>query len=132
MSLHETFNDALIDVVKALGGSKVVGSDMRPELPAAQAGAWLRDCLNSDRREKLSPDQVLYLLRRAREAGYHGAMNFIGADAHYEVSPIEPEVEAVRVMREGMAAVGGLEALVTRMERAAASIAGSRSKKTPA
>lgn len=129
MTHHETFNDALIDVVKALGGSKVVGSAMRPELPASQAGAWLRDSLNPDRREKLSPEQVLFLLRRSCEVGYHGGMDFVGAQAHYRCEPVEPEVESVVVMREYMAAVAMNEAIAKRMERAAAILTASQARK---
>ena len=59
-------------------------------------------------------------------------MDFIGEDAHYETKPIEPEVEAVRVMREGMAVVGSLGPIVQRMERAAAVISAAQQKKARA
>lgn len=127
--MHETFNDALIDVVKALGGSKVVGSEMRPELPPAQAGAWIRDCLNPDRREKLSPDQVIYLLRRGCEIGYHGGMAFVGAHSHYQYTPVEPEVESVGAMRAYVAAVQQQELIAKRMERAAAILSAAQARR---
>lgn len=82
----ENLNDALIDLVKICGGSKVVGLQMRPELSADDAGKWLRDCLNPDRREKLAPEQLVWLLRLGRERGHHDAMNFIGQDIGYDVT----------------------------------------------
>lgn len=98
---HESINDALRDIVKHLGGVKKVGSDMRPDLTIDNAGRWLADCLNDDRREKLSPDQVLYLLKRGREIGSHGAMAFIASECGYAApQPIEPEDEKAALMRQ--------------------------------
>ena len=59
----EDIHDALRDVVRALGGVKDAGARLRPELPADAAGHWLKDCLNPERRHRLDPEQVLWLLR---------------------------------------------------------------------
>lgn len=80
----EDINEALRDTVRQLGGNKKVGSMLWPELPLTQAEGRLRDCLNPDRREKLSPEQVVLLLVEARKAGVHGAMGFLSATAGYE------------------------------------------------
>lgn len=98
---HESINDDLRDIVKHLGGVKRVGSEMRPDLTIDNAGRWLADCLNDDRRENLSPDQVLYLLKRGREIGSHGAMAFIAQECGYsDPQPIEPEDEKAALQRQ--------------------------------
>lgn len=80
----EDINDALREAVRQLGGNKKVGPLLRPEMPLTQAESWIRDCLNPDRREKLSPQQVLFLLAEARKVGYHGAMAFVCGHCGYE------------------------------------------------
>lgn len=57
--MHETLNDALREVVQAAGGAKKVGGSMFPEKTADDAASRVRDCLNADRREVFSPEQVL-------------------------------------------------------------------------
>jgi len=49
MSESKTFNDALIECVKAAGGSKVVGAALFPEKPLDTAQRLLLACLNEDR-----------------------------------------------------------------------------------
>lgn len=114
----EDFNDALKDVIRALGGTKEVGTKLRPELPAASAGAWLKDCLNPDRRERLDPEQVLWLLREGRKVGCHSAMNYLCDEAGYaRASPLEPLDEAAELQRQAIAAVKQLENITKRLER---------------
>src|SRR4051812_30924308 len=91
---YDDFNDALHDLVQALGGFKKVAPRLWPELPQEDAAPRLRHCLNPDRREKLSPEQVLLLLRWGREADFHGAKFFIDDDAGYSRSaPVDPKEE---------------------------------------
>jgi hypothetical protein len=93
--------DALGDVVRALGGPKKVGAELRPEKPADEAATWVKDCLNRNRREKFDPDQVLWLLRKGREIECHAAMNYLAQQAGYaEPQPIEPETELAKLLRE--------------------------------
>lgn len=117
--MHESLTDALRECVTALGGPKKVGAAMRPELPADQAGQWVRDRLNPDRRELFAPDQLVWLLREARAAGCHAGMNFIARECGYaDPVPIEPEDERARVMREFIEAQRQMQQLASRMERA--------------
>lgn len=98
---HESINDALREVVMALGGTKKVGAMLRPQKLIDEAGRWVSDCLNVDRREKFDPEEVMFLLREARKAGCHTAINYIAADAGYShPTPIEPEDEKAQLMRE--------------------------------
>ena len=129
----ESLNDGLIAVITAAGGSKVVGSLLRPELPATDAGVWLRNCLNDDRREKLSLDQFKFLLKLGREAECHEAMNFLAADVGYATTPVDPETELARVLRmveihnERNAATSA--ALTAQLARATASLASAQSRR---
>lgn len=96
----EDLNDAIRDTIKALGGYKQVGYEMRPELGVEAAGRWLSDCCNPDRRDKLSPEQVAFLRRRARQHGVHILATFEAKDAGYAPpKPIEPEDERAELLR---------------------------------
>lgn len=116
---HETLTDALREVVRAVGGTKKVGALMRPEKSAEEAGRWLADCLNPDRREKLDPDQVLWLIKRGREVGCNSIISFIASEAHYEQPrPIEPEDERARLQREFVSAVAQFQKIAQALDRA--------------
>jgi len=82
--IHEDLYDALRDVVRAMGGAKVVGPQLWPAKPPLEAGRLLADCLNRDRREKLDPEQLLWLCRKGREVGCHAATHYICEDAGYD------------------------------------------------
>lgn len=114
---HETINDALQAAVMALGGYKKVGSTMRPDLPMEQAAGWLRDCLNPGRREKLSPEQVIYILRAACAAGYHAAMNYLAFDTGYKATPVDPQDQEAHLQERFIEAVAGLTAIQTQLQR---------------
>lgn len=116
----ENINEAIREAVKALGGAKAVGGKMRPEMLADEAGRWLSDCLNSDRREKLKPEQLLWIIREARKVGCHTLINYICSDAAYSnPAPIEPENEQAKLMREFIEATKQQTRNVERMERLA-------------
>jgi hypothetical protein len=120
---HEDINDALRSAVKACGGTKVVASKFWPEKPIADATSYLNDCLNPTRPAKLSPEQVLYLLRWAKDQGFHGAMAYINGEAGYAAPvPIEPEDEYARLQREYIAAVKALQQITPKLETAQAKL----------
>jgi hypothetical protein len=99
--LAESFNDALIEAVKACGGSKAVGIALWPSKGVEAGQRQLLACLNPDRNEKLGPDEVLLILRMARERGFHDALNFVCADLGYaEPQPIEPKDELADLLRQ--------------------------------
>jgi len=114
---YESVNDALQAAVTAMGGFKKVGPVMRPELPIDQAAGWLRDCLNPARREKLAPEQVLLILRLARQAGYHAAMNFVAFDTGYKATPVDPDSQEQQLQERFIEAVEGLTAIQSQLER---------------
>lgn len=114
----EDINDALKDAVRALGEMKEVGRKLRPELTSDAAGAWLKDCLNPLRRERLDPEQVVWLIREARAIGCHSIMNYLADEGGYtRPAPLSPQDEAAELQREFIQAVGHVESLTRRLER---------------
>jgi hypothetical protein len=83
---HEDFNDALLNLVKALGKMEAVASDLWPNKP--NGGRYLSDCLNPDRDAKLSLDDVVALLAMGRARGIHWAMHKLCAVTGYEAPSI--------------------------------------------
>jgi hypothetical protein len=119
--MHESLNDALIACVKAAGGSKQVGPLLWPEKAPDAAQRMLLDCMNDERPAKLSPEQVMLVLRLARAKGYHDGMAFVLGDLGYAPPvPVDPRDEAAELQRQFMDVMGKAETLVQRMERAAA------------
>jgi hypothetical protein len=98
--IHDSFLDALGEVVRALGGIKVVGPRMRETKSREAAITWLKDCLNTDRREKFDLEDVQWLLREGRKIGCDTGLHFLCEDAGYTpAQPIEPQDEAAELQR---------------------------------
>lgn len=115
---HETLSDALRECVSACGGMKAVGSRLWPEKDPEHAGRLMSDCLNDAKREKISPDQMLLLLRMARERGCHAGLTFIARALGYaDPTPIEPEDERAKLQREYIEAARHMARLAERIER---------------
>jgi hypothetical protein len=113
---HEDINAALTTCVQALHGFKAVGVALRPELAADKAGRWLSDCLSASRRDKLDADQILWILRKARDVGCHAAMQFIARDAGYaDPVPVDSEDEAADLERKFVGAVDTLAEMTKRI-----------------
>ena len=114
----DDLNEAIRATVNALGGMKKVGVELRPEKSAVDAGKWLADCLNTSKRDRLDPDQLAYIRRKARAAGCHILAAFEAQDAGYAPpQPIAPEDEAAQLQREFIASVKALEAIQARLSR---------------
>jgi hypothetical protein len=114
---HEDINDALRAAVKACNGTKAVAMKLWPEKPMTEAQSYLNDCLNPARNAKLSPEQVLLLLRWAKEAGCHDAINYICDEVGYgRPKPIEPEDELTRLLRRYLDAKAELGATEPKIE----------------
>lgn len=99
--LPESLNDAYVEAVKALGGSKVVGVELWRAKGVEAAQRHLLACLNPDRNEKLSPDECLLIERLARDRGCHVVMQFRAHALSYaEPVPIKPLDETDQLRRE--------------------------------
>lgn len=115
---HEDINSALQGLISALGGAKVVGSRLYPDLPTDGAARRLLDAINPDRAQQLSQTQFLTLLRWGREAGYHGVMEYIAEEAGYtRPSPLSPEEERAEVQRQVIDMAKKLELLARRLQK---------------
>lgn len=115
----EDLDEAIRQTIHGLGGMKKVGSVLRPEMSAVDAGKWLANCLNDDKRDRLSPSQLAYIRRAARVEGVHILAAFEAQDAGYAPPvPIEPEDERALLQREFVTATKALQGLVSRMDRA--------------
>jgi hypothetical protein len=114
----EGLNQALIECVKAAGGSANVGRKLFPEKSPESAQRALLDCLNEDRPAKLSPEQVLLILRLARAKGFHDGIGFILADLGYApTTPIEPRDEAAELGRQASELLAAAERITERLQR---------------
>lgn len=115
---HDSVEDALREVIQALGGAKKVGASLKPDKPVDEAARWVLDSLNIDRRERFDPSQVVWLLREGRRIGCHAAANFLMRESGYaDPSPIEPEDERARLEREFIAAVKVMSGMADRLAR---------------
>lgn len=114
---HESITDALREVIQAAGGAKVVGSKMFPDMTIDHAASRVRDCLNHDRRERFTPEQVLMLLRMGHQVGCHAAMSFMAREAGYsDPQPVEPEDEVARLQREYVEATKALLHMANKID----------------
>lgn len=113
----ESINDALIECVKACGGSKAVGVALWPAKGLEAAQRALLACLNPDRPEKLGPDEVLHIMRMARDRGCHVAMQFLAQALSYaEPVPIKPMDEADELRRQVLEMGRDLQSKLLRLE----------------
>lgn len=115
--IHESIIDALREAINACGGNKKVGAVLYPDLPIDHAASRLRDCLNTDRREHLTPEQMVLIARLARAAGNHVVMNFLADDLGYlKPAPVEPEGQLSALQREFVEATKNLHQMASRIE----------------
>lgn len=101
MPEFDTINEALISCVKACGGSKQVGLKLWPEKTMEAAQRHLLACLNEDKPERLSPEQLVLLMRMGRERGCHDVMKHVAETLGYaEPVPIDPRDELAELLRQ--------------------------------
>lgn len=114
----ESLNQALVECVKALGGSGKVGPKLWPERSQESAQRALLDCLIEDRPAKLSPEQVLFILRMARAKGHHIGMEWLCNELSYAPpQPIEPKDEIAELQRAFIETQARMADMLGRMER---------------
>jgi hypothetical protein len=118
VTMHfESMNEALIACVKASGGSKSVGAAMWPDMAPDHAQRKLLNALDESRPEKLSPTQVLLILRMAKQRGFHeGIAHILESLSYAPTTPIEPRDEAADLMRQ---VIESQRQLAVQMERLA-------------
>lgn len=116
--MPESLDDALIECVKAAGGSKVVASRLWPAKLVDAAQRHLLACLNEGRAEHLKPDEVLLVMRLARDAGCHTGMGYLAHALGYaEPVPTAPRDEAAELQRQFVEATRQMAAMAARLEQ---------------
>jgi hypothetical protein len=114
---YETMEEALRDLVRALGGSKAIGARLFPSLPLEQAAGRVSDSLNHDRRQQFAPHELLYLLRMACQSGHHAAMHYVCAITGYEQPrPSRDEAELAELQAAFVRATSDLQLMARRIE----------------
>jgi len=113
---YDTPEDAMRALVDRIGGFKRVAADMWPEKDPQDAGRLLAKCLDNDRPEKLSLEQVFYLMRQGRQHDCHTVMQWLGQELGYNVEAISMETERERLQRQAIAAVASLQQITAKLE----------------
>lgn len=115
----ESLNDAVRDTARAIG-LKRVAHELWPSKSEDEAARYLNDCLNPDRPQKLSGEEILLIARRGREVGCHLIIGFACMDVGYAppvpITPEDQEGELIRAYRES---VQEQKLITARMERIA-------------
>lgn len=115
---HDTVLDACGSVVNSIGGVKRAACLLWPNDPMVRAEQRLRECLNGDRPQRFSPDELMRLMRLGREAGDHSIMNYLAAELGYNhPTPIDPDDQRAERERQFLAGLQRLEQLAKRLQR---------------
>lgn len=102
---HDTVLDAVTADIYAAGGFKVVGPQLHPELEGGTAANRLRNAVNPDQPHKLDPQQLLVVMRLAREAGSFATMNYLGRELGCEVAVLSAPEAKKRVKKQRISAL---------------------------
>lgn len=115
---YEDELDAAREAVRHAGGPKKVGPQMFPDKSVDAAARYLMDALNPARAERLTPSQVLMLMRMSREAGFHGFATWWMRQAGYQAPvPIAPVSEAAVIADRIGVLVPQLQGLLVQAQR---------------
>lgn len=115
----DSWEEALRDDVRALGGPKAVGKMLFPEKDVEAAGRALSDCLNAARRERLTDEQERLVIRMAgRARGYSAALHYLCDETQFErPRPLSPQDELAELQRRFIDSVAQQRAIGERIER---------------
>lgn len=114
----EDIYDALSAVVNETGGWKTVAAELWPAMKLTSANTRLRNCLTAESGEKLAPHEIVWLLKRGYEQGYHRAMEFLADEIGYErPAPLVKEDEKARLQREFIKSVEIQKQILVQLEK---------------
>lgn len=114
---HETWADALREVVAACGGAKQVAGKLWPAKTPDAAHRLLLDCLNEMRPERLDPERIAQLLKLGRDKGCHAGMNWLLRDVGYtDAVVLEPADEVAGLMHEYITAAKSMQVIAEKIE----------------
>ena len=113
---YEVFEDALRECIRACGGTKAVGKMLRPLKTVESAQQWVLACLNENRDEKFGADDILGILKAARDRGCHVGMAFLCARLSYAPpQPVKPADESDELKRQFLKAAAQMQKLSDRI-----------------
>lgn len=116
----DTLNDAIRDTARILG-VKRIAKELWPSKGEEAAARYLNDCLNPDREQKLSGEEILHVARRGREVGCYLITSFICADTGFAPPmPIDPDNQRAELQRQFIESTARLERLAGRIKGMAA------------
>lgn len=88
---------ALVDVV----GPKAIGAALWPKVDPADAARQVQHCLNPNRRERFSDEDLLVMLKVGRKHNCHVLAAHLMREAGYEEPrPLDLQAEAERVSQD--------------------------------
>lgn len=103
---------------KAKSYLKVVGHMLWQHKDPDDAGKYFSNCLDPSRNEKLDPQQILFIAKKARSVGCHALVWFICEDTGYQKAvPVEVEDEAAELTREIIETSKRMERNLERLEQ---------------
>ena len=104
-TMTRTPEEAFRLAVDALGGEKVVGYMLKPDIEPALAGQWLSHCLSRYERHKLSLTQQVLILSKAKQKGAHAGFEAFAELCGYRVTAVlDPNEEMAQLARKALAA----------------------------
>lgn len=84
LPFYESAEEALSAAVQHLGGAKQVGAALWPDKSPDAARTRLLDCLNPARAERLDLSEAMFILKKAKEKGFHAPFAWIAGTVGYE------------------------------------------------
>jgi hypothetical protein len=112
----DTLNDAVRDTARIIG-VKRIAKELWPSKGEEAAARYLNDCLNPDREQKLSGEEILHIARRGREVGCYLITMFICADTGFATpTPIDPDDQRAELQRQFIEGAARLERLASRIK----------------
>lgn len=121
MPFYEGPEQALSAAVEHLGGAKVVGSLLWQARSPDSARTRLLDCLNPARAERLDMAEALFILKKAKEKGFHAPFLWFAGEAGYEARPVtraEEQDRLTSVIDNATRTLAAALPLLERMQRA--------------
>jgi len=121
-SIYEALKTDCQAIAAACGNvkawAKITGSLLWPQKLPDEAAKLLNMCLDSNRHEKLDPEQVLWIITEARKWGSHATITYQCQRANFaDPVPITPEDESAKLMREFNAQAKTLAHMLEKIER---------------
>lgn len=117
MPFYEGAEQALTAAVQHLGGAKQVGAALWPDKTPDSARTRLLDCLNPSRAERLDMSEAMFILKKAKEKGFHAPFQWMAGEVGYEARPVTKAEEEDRLTTVIDNATRTLAAALPMLER---------------